>query len=268
MYWVYLFLMFVVATAVILGVLLATQTDNRLYQRYMISHDLFAFHTNDSKDYIFPIQYKWIQENMPFVKKIHLMVDADCHVNYKCKKPEFDFNVHDVEIHLVHPTASHPSDRHAEVLNAAKEFTSDKPTWFFDGDLFPIKHISVPNGLYFRSQRKNEQTYLWPGLIYFPEFPKAIDFSTSPGFDTGGMTRNFLQGYQDKYIMTDLESKIPKNSILQEWFEEYNLLEIDNDEQFAHVRNLTSNWKKRDIARDITTANYYLDLLHKSFSMD
>jgi hypothetical protein len=218
----------------------------------------FCFHTMDSKDYIFPIQYEYIRKNMPHVGRIVVMVDAEARVEYHSSKPDFDWS--EVELHLIHPTSEHPSDRHAEVLNAARAFASG-PTWYFDGDLFPIKRIERPKHLFFREQSRNGVMYMWPGLIYFPEFPEEIDFRTCPGFDTGGRTQDFLREYKGTISTTWLESVEPKNDLLRSWFSVYDLLEVDEHEQFVHVRNLTSNWKQRDIASDIRMAKDYLDHL-------
>jgi glycosyltransferase involved in cell wall biosynthesis len=98
----------------------------------------------------------------------------------------------------VYRTSSHSknsSDSHAFAANFA--FTKLRNDYehflFLDHDIFPTKPFSVPEMLCDRflgglGQIKHK-TYLWPGFVFWRnDKVESLDFSTSPGLDTGGNT--------------------------------------------------------------------------------
>lgn len=98
-------------------------------------------------------------------------------------------------------SSKNSSDSHAFACNFA--FTKLRNDYdhylFLDHDIFPTKPFSVPEMLRGKflgglAQVKHK-TYIWPGFIFWRNDKiKSLDFSTSPGLDTGGETWREVEG--------------------------------------------------------------------------
>lgn len=117
---------------------------------------------------------------------------------------------------------------------------------FYDHDLFPVKEIDINKLMENKvlagvPQIREEVTYMWPGLTILNNKlidQRAVDFSPSPGIDTGGeISKIFRQLPENAYHLfaerpNDTHSKI--------------YLDIQEPEPcFIHLIN-GSNWKNEE----------------------
>ena len=111
------------------------------------------------------------------------------------------------------------SKRHADTFNNhIVRFQLQNPDKYIllDSDMFLVDYFDVDRYSKYHSaivvQTRNNEGYLWPGLCYF-DMSKMKDFelinwSLMPGFDSGGMTKEWLkkQSTSDIYFIKHLSS--------------------------------------------------------------
>lgn len=105
------------------------------------------------------------------------------------------FIASDNRVYRTSSNSRNSSDSHAFAANFAfNKLRNDYEHFLFlDHDIFPTKPFSVAEMLRDRfigglGQIKHK-TYLWPGFVFWRNDKiESLDFSTSPGLDTGGNT--------------------------------------------------------------------------------
>lgn len=96
------------------------------------------------------------------------------------------------------------SSRHADTFNKhILQYQKDNPDVYLilDSDMFLVDYFDINKYLNYDCaivlQSRNNEGYLWPGLCYFDMKKiknfELINWSVCPGFDSGGMTRDWLK---------------------------------------------------------------------------
>ena len=103
-----------------------------------------------------------------------------------------------------HHNRLHMSERHADTFNKhVLTYQKQNPDKYLlvDSDMFLIDYFDIeryaPYACAASFNVANSQSYLWPGICYFDMTQitnfELINWSCCPGFDTGGMTKEWLK---------------------------------------------------------------------------
>jgi len=200
----------------------------------------YSVHFN-RPDFI-PIQKECV-ENFADGKLVILNNGPKRSISEACKKNSVI--CHNIKVPYFKKIFLNPSKSHAYALNKLEGIIDYSDDWcIIDHDLFPLKKIEFINFdiLSIIQSRPLRDNYLWPGFIAGEKSIslKEIDFSPSPGMDTGAGTSELLKkGYKIKslredYIVNENKNNLQQSSIL-----------VNLEDYAIHYLN-GSNWMTTD----------------------
>lgn len=139
------------------------------------------------------------------------------------------------------------SDSHSFAANLSYSILKDRYSYFLylDHDCFPIKDFSVEATLGEKIAagigQEKHKLYLWPGCLMIRNIDEAknlLDFSVSPGLDTGGGLYVLIERFgKERFIFFD-EQHCQNPGFNKS---KYNFYSLINNGQFLHFIN-GSNW--------------------------
>lgn len=208
---------------------------------------------------------------------------GDVTIKNQIQKICSDLDIQCINVDNNHHIRLGMSSRHADTFNNhVLKYQLNNPDEYLmiDSDMFLMDTFDIDKYSKFDAaivlQKRQNEEYLWPGLCYLNmnkiKHFELINWSLLPGFDSGGMTKNWLkkQNYNDIYFIDHLssckwnENKIPKalknNSKLITFLQNDERNQNDNffceiyDDVFLHYR-AGGNWRREGLD------------LHKSMSI-
>jgi hypothetical protein len=146
-------------------------------------------------------------------------------------------------------SAQFGSESHAFAANLSYNLLYKKydQMLYLDHDCFPLKNFSVKATIKGKClggiAQEKTKTYFWPGCLMINNtmiLPGMVDFSTSPGLDTGGGLHKVIERYGIGNCAVFDEVHVQNPGFSKSF---YNFYSSINNGQFMHFIN-GSNWNQ------------------------